>query len=72
MREIHCEEISALVERLCIKANTVLPPELAMMLECASEAEECEAMIDQLIRAQRGSNQFNSHNKESNKHFTML
>ncbi|MBR6521771.1 MAG: fumarate hydratase [Oscillospiraceae bacterium] len=43
MREIHCEEISALVEHLCIKANTVLPPELAMMLECASEAEECEA-----------------------------
>ena len=36
------------------------------------EAEDCEAMIDQLIRAQRGSNQFNSHNKESNKHFTML
>lgn len=36
------------------------------------EAEDCEAMIDQLIRAQRGSNQLNSHNKESNKHFTML
>lgn len=36
------------------------------------EAEECEAMIDQLIRAQRGANRLDSHNKESNKHFTML
>lgn len=43
MREIFFEDIAALVERLCIKANTVLPAELAIMLECASEDEECEA-----------------------------
>ncbi len=43
MREIFYEEIAAMVEKLCIKANTVLPPELAIMLECASEDEECDA-----------------------------
>ncbi len=43
MREIHYEEIAALTEHLCIKANTVLPPELAILLECASETEECDA-----------------------------
>ena len=37
------EDIAALVERLCIKANTILSPELAIMLECASEDERCDA-----------------------------
>lgn len=41
MREVFFEDIAALVERLCIKANTVLPPELAMRLECAAEEEQC-------------------------------
>ena len=39
MREISCENIIATVERLCIKAANVLPPALAILLECASEAE---------------------------------
>lgn len=39
MREIGFEEIAAEVSRLCIKANTWLPPETAMMIECASESE---------------------------------
>ena len=37
------EDIAALVERLCIQANTILSPELAIMLECASEDERCDA-----------------------------
>lgn len=43
MREIMFEDIAALVERLCIKANTILSPELAIVLECASEDERCDA-----------------------------
>ncbi|MDD6188194.1 MAG: fumarate hydratase [Clostridiales bacterium] len=43
MREIMFEDIATLVERLCIKANTILSPELAIMLECASEDERCDA-----------------------------
>ena len=33
MREITFEEIAALVERLCVRANTILPPELGILLE---------------------------------------
>ena len=40
MREITCAEIEAAVARLCVRAATVLPPALAIMLECASESEE--------------------------------
>ena len=40
MREISCETITASIERLCIKAATVLPPSLAILLECAFESEE--------------------------------
>ena len=36
------------------------------------EAEECEAMVDQLMRAQRNANLQQNHNRESEKHFTML
>ncbi len=39
MREISCEKITETVARLCIKANTVLPPELAIRIECMEEAE---------------------------------
>lgn len=42
MKEIHCERIISTVEKLCIKANTWLPPETAMLIECASEAEDSE------------------------------
>ena len=43
MREISFEEIAALVERLCVRANTILSPELAILLECAAEDESCDA-----------------------------
>ena len=39
MRDITCEEITATVEKLCIDAATLLPPELGIMLECAAESE---------------------------------
>ncbi len=39
MREISCELITETVAQLCIKANTVLPPELANRIECMEEAE---------------------------------
>lgn len=39
MREITCEEISAAVEKLCIKSTSVLTPDLAMAIECACETE---------------------------------
>ena len=39
MREISCEKITEVVEALCIRANTWLPPELAVMLECAKKSE---------------------------------
>ncbi|NLV49282.1 MAG: fumarate hydratase [Clostridiales bacterium] len=43
VREIHCEEITKAVARLCVKACTLLPPDIAILLECASENEENEA-----------------------------
>ena len=43
MREISCETIAEAVRRLCIKAATVLPPSLAILLECAAESEESPA-----------------------------
>lgn len=43
MREISCENITTVIERLCIKAATVLPPSLGIMLECAAESEESHA-----------------------------
>lgn len=42
MKEIQCERIISAIEKLCIKANTWLPPETAMLIECASEAEGSE------------------------------
>ena len=43
MKEITCNEIINTVEKLCIKANTLLPPETAMLIECASESEPSPA-----------------------------
>ena len=40
MKEISCNTITAAVERLCIEAATILPPSLAILLECAAESEE--------------------------------
>ena len=50
MREISCTEITDAVERLCIQAATMLPPELGILLECAGESElspaGCAALND--------------------------
>ncbi len=45
MREISCTLITDAVERLCIKAATVLPPDLGVLLECAAETEQAPAGI---------------------------
>ena len=39
MREITCAAITDAVERLCVKAAVYLPPDLAILLECAQESE---------------------------------
>jgi fumarate hydratase subunit alpha len=50
MREITCQTITDAVEKLCIDAATLLPPELGILLECASECEVspagCAALND--------------------------
>lgn len=58
MRELSCREIEEAVERLCVKAGTMLPPETAMLIECASEEEESPAgrkalgdMLEHVFRA---------------------
>ena len=40
MREISCADISAVVERLCIQAATVLPDDLCRVIEQAEKKEE--------------------------------
>lgn len=40
MREVSCEKIIEAVKQLCIKAATLLPADVAMSIECASESEE--------------------------------
>ena len=40
MREMSCADISALVERLCIQAATVLPDDLCRVIEQAEKKEE--------------------------------
>lgn len=42
MREISCNQIIEAIEELCIEANTVLTPDLAILLECGWENEESE------------------------------
>ena len=50
MREITCQTITDAVEKLCVDAATLLPPELGILLECASECEVspagCAALND--------------------------
>ena len=48
MREISSETITAAVERLCIEAATILPPSLAILLECAAESEESPKGVSEL------------------------
>ncbi|MDR0818662.1 MAG: fumarate hydratase [Oscillospiraceae bacterium] len=42
-RNISATSIAELVERLCIEANTYLPPDVGILLECASESEPNDA-----------------------------
>ncbi|MDR2605793.1 MAG: fumarate hydratase, partial [Oscillospiraceae bacterium] len=39
LRTIHTSEITAAVERLCLEANSFLPPDIGILLECAAESE---------------------------------
>ncbi len=48
MRDIACEKISETIEGLCIKAATVLTPDMAILLECAAESEVSPAGISAL------------------------
>ena len=43
MREIPCEKITEAVEALCIKAATLLPPDVGILLECARDSEASAA-----------------------------
>ncbi len=43
MREVTCDQISGAVEKLCIKAATCLPPDVAILLECACDSEPSAA-----------------------------
>ena len=43
MKEITCSMITDMIEKLCIKAATVLPADLADLLKCAAENEESAA-----------------------------
>jgi fumarate hydratase subunit alpha len=40
MREITCAAITDTIERLCMRACTLLPPETAMLIDCAVDTEE--------------------------------
>lgn len=42
MREINCQQITDTVRHLCIKAATLLPADVAMSIECASDSEESD------------------------------
>lgn len=46
MREISYENIADTVAELCVRSCTMLPPDVAIMLECAFDAEESEAGRD--------------------------
>lgn len=43
MRDVSFETITATVARLCVKANTILSPEIGILLEAASESETSDA-----------------------------
>ena len=40
MREISCTAITDAIEKLCMRAATMLPPETAMLIDCAIDKEE--------------------------------
>lgn len=40
MREVNCDQVTALVERLCIQAATILPDDLCRVISAAKEQEE--------------------------------
>ena len=51
MREITCGEITEAVKKLCIRAATVLTPDMAMAIECARETEPSQvgkAVLDDM------------------------
>ena len=48
MREITCVQITDAVERLCVKAATLLPPDLAILIECAADTEVSPAGVNAL------------------------
>lgn len=48
MREISFEEIALAVEKLCVRANTVLSPDIGIMLETCAETEYSDAGRDAL------------------------
>ncbi len=48
MREIDFEEIARTVAKLCVKANTILSPEIGIQLEAAAETEYSDAGRDAL------------------------
>ena len=48
MREITCAAITEAVAKLCVRAATWLPPDIAIMLDCASDSEESPAGVSVL------------------------
>ena len=52
MREISCDAITEAVQDICVRANVWLPPELAVLLECAQESEVSpagKAALDDIV-----------------------
>ena len=53
MREIHVDEITALVRKLCIEANHTLPKDIQQAFETGKEHEESplgQMIFDEMIR----------------------
>ena len=42
MREVSCAAITEAIEKLCMRACTMLPPDTAMLIDCAVDTEESE------------------------------
>lgn len=56
MREISCESITDTICRLCIEAATMLPPDVAMAIECAWDVEQSDtgrSVLEDLIENYR-------------------
>ncbi len=43
MREISCKQITETIAELCIKANTILPEDIRMLIDCAEKTEKSPA-----------------------------